>query len=161
VREPVVLEGGQLDPGQGLHHADRLRALDGNKRVPRAGVHRHRVAGRLDVFGDMSVIGRNVRRVDDQQEMLFGQPVHEQVVDERTGGAHQAGIVGLADLQLRRVVARNALDRVERVSARDLDLAHVADVEQAGARAHGHVFGDDAGVFDRHIPAAEGHHAGA
>ena len=53
------------------------------------------------------------------------------------------------------------LDRGQRVRAGDLDLPHVADVEQPGARAHGHVLVDDAGVFDRHVPAAELDHAGA
>ena len=53
------------------------------------------------------------------------------------------------------------LDRRQRVLAGDLDLAHVADVEQPGPRAHGQVLVGDAGVFDRHVPAAELDHAGA
>ena len=35
------------------------------------------------------------------------------------------------------------------------------DVEDADAGAHGHVLGDEAGVFDRHVPAAEVDHLGA
>ena len=35
------------------------------------------------------------------------------------------------------------------------------DVEEPGARAHRHVLVGDAGVFDRHVPAAELDHAGA
>ena len=43
------------------------------------------------------------------------------------------------------------------------DVAHVADVEDADAGAHGHVLGDDAaadgcGIFDRHVPAVEFDH---
>ena len=39
-----------------------------------------------------------------------------------------------------------------------LDVAHVADVEEAHAGAHGHVLGDQARILDRHIPAAEVDH---
>ena len=59
------------------------------------------------------------------------------------------------------VVGRDVLDRLERVGAGDLDLPHVGDVEQPGPRAHGHVLVGDAGVLDRHVPAAELDHAGA
>ena len=45
--------------------------------------------------------------------------------------------------------------------AGQLDLAHVADVEQPGARADGQVLVGDAGVFDGHVPAAELDHASA
>jgi hypothetical protein len=52
----------------------------------------------------------------------------------------------------------------ERAGAAELDLAHVANVEQAHAGAHGHVFGDEAAagtwIFDGHIPAAKVHHLG-
>ena len=47
------------------------------------------------------------------------------------------------------------LDRLQRVPAGDLDLPHVADVEQPGAGPHGHVLVDQARVFDGHVPAAE------
>ena len=36
--------------------------------------------------------------------------------------------------------------------------AHVADVKDADAGAYGYVFGDEPGVFDRHVPAAEVDH---
>ena len=41
----------------------------------------------------------------------------------------------LADREPGGVVARDVLDRLERVAAGDLDLAHVADVEEARARS--------------------------
>jgi hypothetical protein len=56
---------------------------------------------------------------------------------------------------------RDALHRRERIGAGDLDLAHVADVEQPGASADGHVLQDEARVLDGHVPPAERHHAGS
>ena len=67
----------------------------------------------------------------------------------------------LADREPGRVVARDVLDGLERVAAGDLDLAHVADVEEARARPDGLMLVDDAGVFDGHVPAAVLDHAGA
>ena len=68
--------------------------------------------------------------------------------------------MGLADAEPRRVVRADPLHRRERVFAGELDLTHVADVEQACRRSHGHMFGHDAGVLDGHVPAAERHHPG-
>ena len=88
--------------------------------------------------------------------------VDEQVVDERALRRQQAGVLRLPDLRASTAsLRRDALDGGERVLAGDLDLAHVADVEEPGARAHRHVLVDDAGVLDRHVPAAERDHPGA
>ena len=43
----------------------------------------------------------------------------------------------------------------------NLDLAHVADIEDADRGAHGAVLLEDSGVLDRHVPPAEIHHLGA
>ena len=93
--------------------------------------------------------------------MIGGQAVHEQVVDERPVRHHEAGVLGLPDAQPGCVVARDPLNRYERVGAGDLDLAHVADVEQPRARSHGQVLGGDAGVLHGHVPAGKRHHPGA
>ena len=42
----------------------------------------------------------------------------------------------------------------------NLDLAHVADIEQSDRRPHGVVLVDNARVLDRHVPAAEIDHFG-
>ena len=43
----------------------------------------------------------------------------------------------------------------------DFDFAHVAHVEQADGRTNGAVLLQDAGVLERHVPAAEIDHFGA
>ena len=63
--------------------------------------------------------------------------------------------------QLRGVIHGDELHCVERLGPAQLNLAHVAHVKDADARAHGDVLGNQAGVFDRHIPAAEIDHLGA
>ncbi len=161
VREPVVLHRGEIDADERLKDLERRRALQREQRVSRGRIDGHGVAGSGDVPGDPGVVLLNVAGVDDEEEVRGGQAVDEQVVDKRALRRQQARILRLPDLQLRGVVARDALHRRQRVPAGDLDLAHVADVEEAGARAHGHVLVGDARILDRHVPAAERTHLGA
>jgi hypothetical protein len=66
------------------------------------------------------------------------------------------------------VVHGDVLHGGERAGATELDLAHMAHIEEADAGAHGHVLPDQSnaeavagsGVFDRHVPAAEVDHFG-
>ena len=64
----------------------------------------------------------------------------------------------LPDAQLRRVVGRDGLNGGETVPAGDLDLAHVTDIEHAGARPHRDVLLGNPRVLDRHVPARERDH---
>ena len=90
--------------------------------------------------------------------------MHENVVDEGARGREQRGVVRLAVSQLRGIVHGDVLDGGERTGSSELDLAHMADVEEADSGAHGHVLGDQAAswtwIFDRHLPAAEIDHPG-
>ena len=156
--EPVILDGGEIDACQRLHHLLRLRALHGEQRVARARVDGNRVARRRDLLGNPRVVRLDVAGVHDEQEMIRREPVHEQIVDESAVRRRQPRVLRLADGELRRVVRRDALDGGERVLPGDLDLAHVADVEDARAGAHGEMLVHDARVFDRHVPPAERHH---
>jgi hypothetical protein len=61
-------------------------------------------------------------------------------------------------LQLRRIAGAQHLYGGHRVFAGDLELAHVADVEETGALTDGKMLLRDAGVLDGHVPAAEGDH---
>ena len=91
--------------------------------------------------------------------MRRGEAVDEQVVDERALRREQARVLRLTDGKLRRVVGRDALHGGQRVLAGDFDLAHVADVEQPGAgRGRPACSFDEAGILDRHVPAAKRHH---
>ncbi len=86
-----------------------------DQRVAAARVDRRRVAGRLDLLADPGVVLRDVRGVDDEQEVARRHAVDEHVVDERAVRRQQARILRLADLQLRwRRCTRSAARRPAR-----------------------------------------------
>ncbi len=85
--------------------------------------------------GDMLVVFVLIGRVDAQEEMIVGDLVDQDVVDESAVLVQQARIMRLADLQLRRRVGRDVIDQFQRLRSANFDLAHVADVEQAHAAA--------------------------
>jgi hypothetical protein len=107
------------------------------------------------VSGDPGEILVHVGRVDDEEVLLRPDAVDEHVVDEGRLRRHQGRVLDLAGGQLAGVVGRQPLDVAQGVPARDQDLAHMADVEEAGLGPDGHVLGDDARIFDRHVPAEE------
>src|ERR1039458_617759 len=69
--------------------------------------------------------------------------------------------MGLADLQLVDGVGGDVVGQFGGFPPANLDLAHVADIEDAGRVAHRVVLVDDAGVLDGHVPSTEIHHPGA
>ena len=104
MRKPVVLHRGEIDADERLKDLEGRRALQREQRVSRARIDGDGVAGSGDVPGDPGVVLLNVPCVDDQKKVRRGQAIDEDVVDERALRSEQARILGLPDLQLRRVV---------------------------------------------------------
>ena len=67
----------------------------------------------------------------------------------------QLRVERLVDFEAGDVVGDEALEEVERAGAFEVELAHVADIEEASALADGAMLVEDAGVLDGHLPAAE------
>ena len=137
----------------------RARALDGDLRVAAAGVFYR--GAKLIVLDDVRVVAVLIAGVDAKEVVSVGKFMDEEVVDESAFGRHQSRIVSLADGEFRSVIATDVLDEGKSLRAFDFDFAHVADVEEPHTGAHGFVLGENAGIFDRHVPAAEIHHFGA
>ena len=148
-------------PVSGCSTSREAGPCNGNQGIPRAGVDRDGIAGHGHALRNPGEVLLDVRGIDDEQEVVGGEAIDQQVVDEGAALGRQGGILRLADRQLRRVVARDALDPGQGIASGHLNLAHVADVEQAGARPNGQMLVGDAAVFDRHLPATERDHAGA
>ncbi len=98
--------------------------------------------------------------VDYDQVVVLAQLVQHHVVDKGAVRVEHRGVVRLAGLELGGVVHQQLLHGRQRVGSAQLNVAHMADVENAYARAHGGVLGHQTRVLHRHIPTAEVHHAG-
>ena len=82
-REPVVLDVAEVDAGQRLQDLARRRPLDRDQRVARARVDgRRRRRRRRSALAIQSKSLTMFDGVDDQHEVVVGQPVDEHVVDE-------------------------------------------------------------------------------
>ena len=106
-----------------------------------------------------------VGRVHDGQEALLavgrGEPVGEQVVQHAAVLAAQQRVLRAARLDLADVVGQQVLEELGGARPARRDLAHVRDVEDAGAGAHRDVLLAHALVLHRHLPARERNHARA
>ena len=78
--------------------------------------------------------------------MIVGDLVHQDVVDEAAVLVEQAGVVGLAEFQLVYGVGGDVVGEFGGFRTANLDLAHVADIEDAHRVAHGVVLVDDSAV---------------
>ena len=87
--------------------------------------------------------------------------MYDAIINGAPIGVHQGGVLRLKNLEPRGVIRGDVIEERERLRTAELDLAHVAHVEQPGACPDRQVFLHDAGIFNRHLPAAEFHHLGA
>ena len=89
---------------------------------------------------------------------MLVEPVGDQVVDDPAVLVRQQRVLRAAGRDAVEVVREQALEQLVRARALDLELAHVADVEDAAIGAHRAMLRDDALVLDRHLPAGERDH---
>ena len=109
---------------------------------------------------DMLPVLVGIGRVDHQQIGLGVDTINQNVVDDAAAAVGHARILHLAVVELRHVVGRNTLQKVERLGPLDPDFAHVADVEDPGALPHGQMLVVDARELDGHVVPRELGHAG-
>ncbi len=142
------------EPGE---HALRLRALERDQRaVERSRRHRGREMG-----AQVPEVGRLVGGVDHQHEPV-AEIGHHQVVADAAAGIGQEAVAlpaGLQPANVGRDQGFQGAGGVGRIVRGERDLAHMRDVEQAGAGAGVTVLRQQAGgVMQRHVVAGKRHH---
>jgi len=98
--------------------------------------------------------------VDADEQAARGEAVDDDVVDDPAALVAERGVLRLAVLALRQIVGDQPLRGLQRAGAFEDDLAHVADVEDAGALAHGEVLLDQALVLHGHVEPGKLDHPG-
>jgi hypothetical protein len=149
----VILEIRRVRIAEGADESGRLRALDRDERVVGGAVRdaRARPGARLRP----GEVLRSVRSVDDEEVVVLGSAVDEQVVYERPAVRQKRGVLNSPVRELRHVVRGDSLERREGLRPGDLELAHVRDIKETDALANRAMFLENAGVLHRHLPAAE------
>ena len=102
-----------------------------------------------------------VRRVADDEPVVLGAAIDDEIVEDPAALVARAGVHGLSVGELSRVVGDQIVDDVRGVLAVQPELAHVADVEHPRGGPYRPVLVDDPGVLDGQLPAGEGHQATA
>ena len=74
------------------------------------------------------------------KEVILRDFMNQNVINETAMLIKQSGVVGLPYLQLSGVVSRDVIDQFACFRPTDLNLAHMADIEDPGCRANGVVF---------------------
>ncbi len=112
-----------------------------------------------DVRLDPAAILLDVRGVDAQEELALAEARHDHVVDAAALVVQHQPIARAAEREVRHIAGHERIDGGHRTRAREMDLAHVRDVEEARALADRGVLLEDRGVLDRHLVAREGNEA--
>ena len=99
--------------------------------------------------------------VDDEEEVVIGAFVDEEIVDDAAVGMEHHAVDDFSVGQPADIVGEDMVDKAFGVRPADGNLAHVRDIEDSAAGAHGFVLFFDAGILDRHVEAAERAHQGA
>ena len=150
--------GRQAERGDDL---GALGALDRDDRVVLVLVDDLDALGRLllEAADHLGVVGR----VGDEEDVVVGDVVLDEVVDDAAGllvAAHR--VLRLAGADLAQLVREARVDEVGGAGPGDPRLAEVAHVEDPDALTDGRVLAEHSatGVFDRHLPPAEVGHLG-
>jgi hypothetical protein len=102
---------------------------------------------------------RDVGGVDAEKIVILGRAVADDVVHDATLGVTQDRVLCLPEPRQRGISDHQFLTHLQGPRTSDLNLPHMAEVEQSRPGAHGLVFGQDAGVLYGHLPTAELGHA--
>ena len=150
----VVLQLRYLEVGELRDDRGSGGSLDGDQRPVLRGVPQLGVEA-LDPLPEGVEDGGHVAGVGDDQEPLLGEPVDDQVVEDAAALVAQHRVPRPADSDPRWSPDERVVEGGAGLGAGQLDLAHVAEVEQSGGRTDGGVLGELGGVADRHRPAGE------
>jgi len=144
--------------GRGPHVANMhgLRAERARPRSRRVNLHlafKHRI----DPRPILVIVGR----VDHHPVAILRQTVDPDIVDHAAVRREQEAVLRVTVFDERDIVRRDGVQEQVDVFAIEFEQAHVADVEQPGARPDGKVLLAEAAVFDRHFPPGERNHVPA
>ena len=145
-----------LGAALGAEDLRRARALDGDERGPGRTILERGV--RAEELQNVRPVLRDVRGVHHHHELVDSDAIHDDVVHDRPALVAEKPVARLPHVEARDVARDQPIDGSLRAPAAEVELPHVRQVEEPGARTNGAVLGDDPRVLDWHLVAREGDH---
>ncbi len=147
-------------------HLGGLRPLQGDER---AVVGAHEADALRQTGGDMGEVLILAGRIDDQHQdavlRLLGRARHHQIVENAALLVEELRVALAPGSEVQDIGRHEGFERLggrRMVAAHEEGLAHMRNVEEAGARPRVEMLGENAGrILHRHLISGEGHHAGA
>ena len=104
----------------------------------------------------------DVRRIDDEEEIILAQLIHQQVIDGSAVLVAHHSIIDFAHGGTSHIVGKYMLHIAFRIGTLHRDLTHVRDIKQSYMFTNGHVLRSDTAILiqQRHIKASKRHHRG-
>ena len=96
-----------------------------------------------------------VGSVSDDQILLRGESIDDQVIDHATFGAEEQRVLSLVILEDRQAVTEGIIQEVSGTRSNNRNLRHVGEVEHSGAFSHRVVFHKVRFVTHRHVIAGK------
>jgi hypothetical protein len=156
VREVKRFQGSEIRATDECRDLESARTLEGDQRRSIGRVLEGAVTNvRRDVGTDLCPVGC----VANYQPLLGGPPVDDEIVQNRSALVATTRVERLAVGELRSVVRDQGIDGTPGPRSRQLELAHVRDVEDPSRPPHSLVLLDDAAVLHWHREARERDHA--
>ena len=100
----------------------------------------------------------NVSGIHDQQVVVFGEVVNEEVIHDAALAVREAGVLHLARIERGYVVRSDVLEKCEGFGTFHCKFTHVRNVENTDFASHVEVFGGDAFILDRHVKTCKFYH---
>ncbi len=94
-------------------------------------------------------------RVHHQEQLLRPEPIDQQIVHHAAFLVRKRRVMCLSVNELRDVIGRDRIHKIDRTVALDPDLAHMRDVKKARVRAAAHMLFDHARILHGHVPPAK------
>jgi hypothetical protein len=137
-----------------LEHLERVGPLQRYEGDVAALVFDDRVET-VDSCAELAGHHRAVGGVRDDHEPVVARAIDHEVVDDPAVLGEEQRVLGLPDLDRRKLAGEGVVEGGARLGAEQHDLAHVREVEDARGIPDGVVLGEVARVAHGHLPAGE------
>ena len=152
--EMIIFHQSELRPRERLHDFRGARPLNRQQTIVGTPI-RNRHLERRGLLPNPGKILVDVAGIDAEEVVVRRAEVHQQIVDDPAVRVTHRGVEHPAGIKFGHIVRHEVIQKPTRFRSADIDLPHVAHVEQARGSPDRFVLLQDAAILHRHLPARE------